>query len=192
MTLDVGSTPETIDVEIRTSTITPTTFASPETAIAPADINVTVGGAIGSLTINMPTLTHTYGVAVDNGFVWTGVDGNLVRLVPQVIGGADDQSAPVAMSMAGPSNSKIRVDVTVSNRGTGSITGDALYLYSPGQSPKSAPFTLAAGATQELTDAFGNLANPTRPRAGRGSGSPAERRRISSPRSERRGSPRSA
>ena len=159
-TLDVGSTPETIDVEIRTSTITPTTFASPETAIAPADINVTVGGAIGSLLINMPTLTHTYGVAVDNGFVWTGVDGNLVRVVPQVIGGAADQSAPVAMSMAGPSNSKIRVDVTVSNRGTGSITGDALYLYSPGQSPKSAPFTLAAGATQELTDAFGNLANP--------------------------------
>jgi streptogramin lyase len=158
-TLDVGSTEETIAVQVLHSTITPTTFNSPETPVTADNINVGAGGAIGSLLVNLPALAHTYGVTVDGGYVWIGVDGQLVRVVPQGIGGNSDESAPVALAMAGAANAKIQVDVTVSNKGSTSIVGDALYLFSPGASPKSAPFTLAPGATRELTDAFGNLGN---------------------------------
>src|SRR5262249_23473744 len=75
------------------------------------------------------------------------------------IGGATDQSVPGALALKGTADNKIRVDVTVSNRGAAQIRGDALYLYSPGASPRSTAVTLHAGATQELTDAFPNFAN---------------------------------
>ncbi|HEY2797351.1 MAG TPA: hypothetical protein VGK26_05630 [Thermoanaerobaculia bacterium] len=156
-TLAVGKTEETIPVQILQSVIAPTTFDSPETAIDPAKINIVNGGAIGSLTVNLTALTHTYGITLDGGYVWFGVDGQLVRVVPQTIGGTTDQSVPVALTQNGPADNKIRVDVTVSNRGTSQIRGDALYLFSPGASPRSAAFTLDAGATQELTDAFPNF-----------------------------------
>ena len=155
----VGSTPETIPVTIRTSTITPTTFDSPETAITSDKINVVTGLLVGGLTTNLTALTSTYGIAVDGGTIWAGVDGNLVRIVPQSIGNASDQSVPVATNLAGPADSKIRVEITLSNRGTGTISGDALYLFSPGTPPTSVPFALAAGATQLLTDAFGGAAS---------------------------------
>lgn len=157
--LPVGSTPETIAVQVVHSVIVPTSFNSPETPITADNISVVAGGAVGSLGINLTGLAHTYGVTVDGGYVWIGVDGQLVRVVPQTIGGNADQSVPVALSLAGGADSKIRVDVTLSNKGTAPIVGDALYLFSPGASPRSAPFTLAAGATQELTDAFGNFAS---------------------------------
>ncbi|MEP6992917.1 MAG: hypothetical protein ABI968_00250 [Acidobacteriota bacterium] len=154
--LDVGSVPETIPVTIRTTTITPTSFDSPETAITADNIAVAAGGAIGSLTTNLKALTSTYALTVDGGYVWIGVDGQLVRVLPQAIGSASDLSVPVATALAGPADSKIRVDITLSNTGTGTISGDALYLFSAASAPSSAPFTLAAGATQQITDAFGN------------------------------------
>ena len=154
-TLTVGKTAESIAVQILRSVITPTTFDSPETAIGTSNINVASGGAIGSLTVNLTALAHTYGITVDGGYVWVGVDGQLVRVVANTVGGATDQSVPVALAMNGAADNKIRVDVTVSNRGTAPIRGDALYLFSPGASPRSAAFTLDAGATQELTDPFG-------------------------------------
>jgi streptogramin lyase len=157
-TLTVGKTLETIVVQILQSVITPTSFDSPETAITATNINVANGGAIGSLTVNMTALTHTYGITVDGGYVWVGVDGQLVRVVANTIGGATDQSVPVALTQNGTADNKIRIDVTVSNRGTTQIRGDALYLFSPAGSPRSTAFTLDAGATQELTDAFPNFA----------------------------------
>jgi streptogramin lyase len=159
VTQDVGKTPETLAVTVMTSTITPTTFDSPEVAVGDANINVVAGGAIGSLTYNLTALAHTYGITIDGGYVWFGADGQLVRVTPQTIGGGNDASVPVALAQTGAADAKIRVDVTLSNRGTGTIKGDVLYLFSGGASPRSVAFSLDPGATQELTDAFGNFGN---------------------------------
>ncbi|HEY1251536.1 MAG TPA: hypothetical protein VGH97_10125 [Thermoanaerobaculia bacterium] len=159
VTNDVGKTAESIAVQVLNSVIAPTSFDSPETPITDANINLAAGGQIGSVVVNMTALAHTYGITVDGGYVWVGVDGQLVRVNPQTIGGTTDQSVPVALTQNGTADNKIRVDVTVSNRGTAQIRGDALYLFSPAASPRTAAFTLDPGATQELTDAYPNFAN---------------------------------
>lgn len=158
-TLDVASSSNARAVTIRTSTIAPTTFESTNSAIAASDLTV-ASGSFGIMTTAFPS-TNTYGIAVAGGFLWIGTDGKLANLVLQSIGGATDQSVPTALSLAGPSNSRIRVDMTLSNRGSAAISGDALYLYSPGAFAARVPFTLAAGATQLLSDAFGSFGGST-------------------------------
>src|SRR5206468_10288578 len=157
LTLDVRSSPSATAITVRTSTISPTTFGTTPTDMA--SDKVTVSGNItypGVLATAIDS-TNTYGVAVAGGFVWVGTDGKLAKMTLQSIGGPTDLSVPVATSLNGPANNKVRMDLTLSNKGTAAIAGDALYLFSPGAFAARKSFSLAAGETQVLTDAFGNV-----------------------------------
>ncbi len=165
---EVRSSPGLTAVAIRNSTIVPTTFTTAATPM-PAD-TLDVSGSVTSPGVITTLLdsTGTYGVTVSGGFVWVGTNGKLVNVTLQSIGGAADVTVPVATSIAGPANNRVRIDLTLSNRGTGPLVGDALYLYSPGAFPPRTAFTLAPGATEVILDAFGNL----------GGGALLERRRA--------------
>src|SRR4029077_19287967 len=145
----------------RNSTIVPIDFTSTPTDIDPATFAVTNNGALGGvLAITFPS-SNTYGITVDGGRIWTGTDGQLAELNVQRIAAATDLSVPMATSLAGPSNSKIRIDVTLSNRGTSSQAGQGYYLYSPASFAPKHSFTLGANPTGLMSDAFGNLSSFT-------------------------------
>ncbi|HKD16576.1 MAG TPA: DUF5719 family protein, partial [Thermoanaerobaculia bacterium] len=97
------------------------------------------------------------GVVVDGGHVWAGTDGNLAQLNMQAIGDPPDVSVPIATSLSGSA----QIDITVSNRSTGSLPGTGFYLYSPASFAPRASFTLAGNATSFLGNAFGGLASST-------------------------------
>jgi streptogramin lyase len=159
--LSVLTTTPTIPVTVRNSTIVPIDFTSTPTDIDPATFAVTNNGTLGGLlAITFPS-SNTYGLTVDGGRIWTGTDGQLAELNVQAIGSATDLSVPMATSLAGPSNSKIRIDVTLSNRGSSSQTGQGYYLYSPASFAPKLPFTLGPNATSLMSDAFGNLSSFT-------------------------------
>ena len=139
----------------RTRTIVPTTFESGPAQIDSATITV-AAPSLGTLSTSFGS-TSTYGITVKNGAVWTGTDGKIARLNLQTIGTAPDLTIPSALNAGGASNNRVRSDVTIGNVGSAAIGGDFLYLYSPGSFAARFPFTLAAGATQVFTDAFGNL-----------------------------------
>ncbi len=161
------------DADFRDSVITPVTFTSTLAPFAPADLTVTSSGT-GLLNFNY-NKTNAYGINVDNGAVWTGSNGFLVRLVPQTLGGPTDQTLPLALQYGAAPSDTVRVDLTLSNRGTQPISGTALYQYSAGAYPRSKAFTLAAGQTVLLGDAFAGAA--TSPGAGERTHSPAGHRR---------------
>ena len=144
------------DADFRDSVITPVTFTSTLAPFAPADLTVTSSGT-GLLNFNY-NKTNAYGINVDNGAVWTGSNGFLVRLVPQTLGGPTDQTLPLALQYGAAPSDTVRVDLTLSNRGTQPISGTALYQYSAGAFPAARRFTLAAGQTVLLGDAFAGAA----------------------------------
>jgi streptogramin lyase len=143
----------------RDLTITPTTFDTSPSQSA-ADTIVVSAPSLGTLTTTIDS-TATYGIAVADGAVWAGTDGKLARMTLQTIGTAPDLTVPSALNGSGAANNEVRSDVTVANVGSTAITGDFLYLYSPGSFAARTPLTLAAGATQVFPDAFGALGNGT-------------------------------
>jgi streptogramin lyase len=155
LTLDVVSATLVAPVVVRNSTIVPTTFASPAEAATPSELTQS-SPQPGVLTTDFPS-TSNYCIAVAGGIVWVGTGGKLAMLNLQTVGGAADLSVPVATSLAGPADSKIAIQLTLSNLGSAPITGDALYLFSPGAFAARANFTLAPGETQWLPDFFGNV-----------------------------------
>jgi streptogramin lyase len=138
--------------EVRDSVITPVTFNPVNDPIAAADLTVSSTTA-GLLTLEF-TKVNAYGIAAAGGAIWTGSNGNLVRLVPQTIGNAADQTLPVALQLGSPPSDPIRVDLTLTNRGTASITGQALFQYSAGAFPRARTFTVGPGESLLLEDAF--------------------------------------
>lgn len=153
----VGSSLSTRAVIVRNSTIVPTDFTSVPVPIAASDFAVTnPGTAPGILTTTFPS-SNTYGITIVGGRIWAGTDGNLATLNLQAVGNATDLSVPMATTLAGPADSKIRIDVTVGNRGTAALAGQAVYLYSAGAASPRATYTLAANATSLIADTFGNL-----------------------------------
>ncbi len=162
--LEVRSTESLLPVLNRSFPIVPTTFETAATPLVDADFRVASNQSYPGTLVTQVPVTQAYGIAVDGGRVWFGAGGNLARVDLQTIGGPTDRSAPVANSAAGPPNDRIRIDITVSNAGTTAITGDALYMYSPGTFAAKATFALAPGATQVLQDAFGNVAEQPVPR----------------------------
>src|SRR5262249_40734946 len=87
----------------------------------------------------------------------TAQDGKLANLNLQTIGAPADRSVPVATSSAGPPDSRIRIDLTLSNKGSSAIIGEALYMYSPGAFASRYAFNIQPGDTQVVADAFGNI-----------------------------------
>jgi streptogramin lyase len=158
-TLDVVATSLAAPVVVRNSTIVPTTFSSPPVAVTPSELTQT-SPLPGILTTDVPS-TNGYAINVSGGLVWLGTTGKLAMLNLQAIGGSADQAVPVATSLAGPSNSRIAVQATLSNLGAEPISGDALYLFSPGAFAARTAFTLAPGETQSLPDFFGNVGSTT-------------------------------
>ena len=151
-----------IAVTVQTSIIVPTQFAVAPTPIDPTTftVNYAVAGAIGTITAAWTTV-NAYGITVDGGRVWCGTDTALASLNLNSIGDLSDWSVPVASSLAGAANSKVEIDVTAANRGADTLTGAALYMFSPAAFAARATFTLATGGTTLLKDAFGNVASPT-------------------------------
>ncbi len=159
LTLDVRKIDSLVPVTTRTFPVAPTTFETESTALVDDDFEVAGNSSFPGVLVTQVPVTQAYGIDVDGGFVWFGAGGNLVKVELQTIGGVTDASVPVASSAAGPTNNRIRIDVTLSNTGTTAIAGDALYMYSPGAFTSRIPFALAPGATQVLQDAFGNVGN---------------------------------
>ncbi len=160
-TLTVGSSVSGRLATLRQSIIIPTDFTSASTVISPSDFTVTNPGVTGGiLTTTFPS-ANTYGITVVGGRLWMGTDGQLAAINLQTVGGVTDQSVPMATALGGAASSKVRIDVTLSNRGTGSISGQSLFLYSPADFAPKATFTLGAGATLLPPDTFGNLADST-------------------------------
>jgi len=141
-------------------TITPTTFASSPEAIAGADLKVTLG--IGVLRTEIPW-TNAYGIEVVGGEVWVGSSGKLAKLDLQTIGGASDLIVPVATQLAGPVESEGRVDIMLYNPSDTPISGQALFLFSPGAFAARATFNVGPGQTSLVSDAFGDLGSATIP-----------------------------
>ncbi|HEY6147934.1 MAG TPA: hypothetical protein VIZ69_09555, partial [Thermoanaerobaculia bacterium] len=152
-TFTVGSVVNKIAAVIRDSTITPTMFTTTQDAIA-ADTLKTSNGAVGTLRTEFPT-TNGYGISAAGGVIWVGTEGHLDRLVLQAIGSPSDLSVPVATEFGVSPGARIKIDITLENRGTGSISGDALYLFSPGSFAPRTTFTVDPGGTVLLSDAFG-------------------------------------
>jgi streptogramin lyase len=159
LTLDVRSVPSLVPVQTRTFAVPPTTFATEETALPEADFRVAANAAYPGVLVTQVPVTQAYGINVVGGYVWFGAGGNLTKVELQSVGGANDVSVPVASSAAGPSNNRIRIDITLANTGTGAIAGDAYFMYSPGAFASRVNYTLAPGETQVLADAFGNVGN---------------------------------
>jgi streptogramin lyase len=139
-------------VAIRESEITPIDFNSVPASLLAADLTVT--SATAGILVLEYTKTNAYGLKVDGGAVWVGTNGHVVRLVPQTIGGATDQTLPVALQLGTAPVDVVRVNLTLHNRGSAPISGSALYQFSAGAFPRSRAFTVAPGGTVLLEDAF--------------------------------------
>ena len=157
-TLDVGSVANRTRATVRDTTITPTVFNTEVSNITQADLKLT-SAVPGVLSTEFPS-RNAFGIDVAGGVVWVGSEGKLARLVLQTIGAPEDLAVPVASQIAGPPESQIRVEITLHNRGTAPISGQALYLFSPGSFARSADFTLAPGETKILVDPFKDAASP--------------------------------
>lgn len=153
-TNDVGASTNRRRAEIRDTTITPTTFGTTSDPVPEADLKVT-STAPGILRTEIPS-RNAYGIDVEGGVVWVGSEGRVARLLLQTIGTAADLAVPVASQFTGPEDSQIRVQITLHNRGSQPITGDALYLFSPASFAPRATFTVGPGETLVLDDAFRN------------------------------------
>ena len=155
--LEERAIPSPFRVETRTFPVPPTTFTTEETALTDADFRVASNASYPGVLINQIPVTQAYGIDVEGGFVWFGSGGNLVRVEMQTIGGETDVSSPVASSAGGTADNRIRIDITLSNTGAAPIAGEALFMYSPGAFAARTTFTLEAGETRVLADAFGSI-----------------------------------
>ena len=92
--------------------------------------------------------------------------GKVAHLQLQTVGAPSDLVAPVATQLAGAADVEGRIDVTLYNPSDTTISGDLLYLFSPGFFAARTSFTLAPGQTSLLSDAFGDLGSATVPFVG--------------------------
>ncbi|HTR04766.1 MAG TPA: hypothetical protein VMN82_16380 [Thermoanaerobaculia bacterium] len=154
--LAVGSALATIPVGQLQSVVVPTDFTSTVATMDPTQFTIT-NPVPGNLTLTFPA-SNTYGIEVVGGRIWTGTDGNLAALNLQTVGAATDRSVPMATTLAGAADSRVRIDTTVSNSGASTINGAGYYLYSPAQPTPRLTFQVVSGGTTVIPDSFGTLA----------------------------------
>jgi streptogramin lyase len=145
---------------IRDSTITPTTFVSKTNGFGASDLTVTAGAAGTGILSTSFANRNAYGITVADGYVWTGSDGGIVRLLLQNIGEDENLAVPIAFQSAADAPPLDRVDVTLANQGDSTISGDLLFLYSPASFAASVPFAVNPRSTAVLTDVFHNVQSP--------------------------------
>jgi streptogramin lyase len=151
-TLGTKSLVNQIATTTRDSTITPTNYTSTLATFAATDLTVTAP-TVGILTTTIPD-TNAYGISAQDGGVWVGSNGFLVRLTLQSIGEAADLTVPFAAEYGVSPGERITADLTLYNRGSSAISGDALFLHSPGSFAPRATFSVDPGATVFLPDVF--------------------------------------
>ena len=154
-TFDVGSLVNNRRATVNDYTITPTTFASAAATIPVDDLKVGAG-VPGILRTEVPW-QNAYGIDVVDGEVWVGTAGRLAHVQLQTVGTASDLVAPAASQRTGTATTETRVDIFLHNAGNEAISGEILYLFSPGFFAARQTFSLAAGGTSLLADAFGDL-----------------------------------
>jgi hypothetical protein len=154
-TSDVGSLVNNRRATVNDYTITPTTFASAAATIPVEDLKVGAG-VPGVLRTEVPW-QNAYGIDVVDGEVWVGTAGRLAHVQLQTVGSASDLVAPAASQRTGTATTETRVDIFLHNSSNEPISGEILYLFSPGYFAARQTFSLAAGGTSLLADAFGDL-----------------------------------
>jgi streptogramin lyase len=157
VTVDVGAVPSSFRVTTRSSTAIRSTFTSTVAAMPADGLSISSNVSYPGILVTQFPPTHAFGITVVGGRVWTGQDGMLASLDLQSVGAETDRSVPVATSSAGPPDSRIRIDLTLSNKGSTAVVGEALYMYSPGAFAARYAFNIPPGDTQVVTDAFGNI-----------------------------------
>lgn len=158
-TLTVGAVVNGFAAKIRDTTITPTTYTSTSAPIAAADLTTAVISP-GTLQTHY-TNNNGYGISAAGGHVWVGSDGKLIKLVLQSIGEAADVTVPVVAQFGVSPGPRIQTDLTLYNRGSTALSGEALYLFSPGSFAPRTTFTVPAGQTALLSDAFSAASSPS-------------------------------
>jgi streptogramin lyase len=156
-TAAVGAVPSAFNVTTKSSTAIRSTFTSTVAAMAADGLSISSNVSYPGILVTQFPPTHAFGITVVGGSVWTGQDGKLANLNLQTIGVPADRTVPVSTSSAGPADSRIRIDLTLSNKGSTAIVGEALYMYSPGAFSSRYAFNVQPGDTQVVTDAFGNI-----------------------------------
>ena len=136
----------------RDTTIVPTTFTTKAAPIAATDLVVTAAGT-GLVRTQFPSV-NAFGLTAAGGGVWVGTDGNLARLSLVTNANDSDLIVPVAAQTGISPGPRVRIDITLTNHGTAAVTGNALFLFSPGVFIPQIPFTVNPGQTLLLTDAF--------------------------------------
>jgi hypothetical protein len=134
------------------STITPVSFTPTNAAFAASDL--TVASVVPGLLSITFARTNAYGIGVRGGAIWAGSTANLVRLIPQTIGGPTDQTLPAAFQFGKPPADKVRADMTLHNKGSARVSGTALFQYSPAAFPQTLAFDVGPGETVLYSDAF--------------------------------------
>ena len=158
-TLTVGSVANKIKVVIRDTTITPVVFTSKADPIAGADLKVTAVSS-GVVATEFPS-TNGYGISAAGGIVWVGTEGKIARILPQTIGAETDLTVPVTAELGASGAGPVHTEITLFNKGSDPISGNILYLYSPGAFAFNKSFTIAPGETQFVPDAFAGLTAST-------------------------------
>jgi streptogramin lyase len=157
VTVPVSAVPSSFKVTFDTRTAIKSTFTSTSETMPADGFSISSNVSYPGILVTQFPPTHAFGMAIVGGEVWTGQDGKIANVRLQTVGGPADTTVPVATSSAGNADDRIRIDITLSNKGTSAIGGEALYMYSPGAFAARATFTVGPGATQVLTDAFGNI-----------------------------------
>ncbi|HKD12130.1 MAG TPA: hypothetical protein VKE50_08640, partial [Thermoanaerobaculia bacterium] len=139
-TLDVKSVVNALAATTRDTTITPTNYTSTVANFAATDLVVT-SPASGLLTTTFPH-TDAFGISAQGGLVWTGSGGFLVRLTLNSIGQAADLTVPFAAEFGVSPGARITADLTLYNKGSATISGDALLLNSPAAFPPRTTFSV--------------------------------------------------
>ena len=154
-TLDVGRLVNNRRATVRDYAITPTTFASAAATIPVEDLKVGAG-VPGVLRTEVPW-QNAYGIDVVDGEVWVGTAGRLAHVQLQTVGAASDLVAPAASQRTGTATTETRVDILLHNTSDEPISGEMIYLFSPGYFAARQTFSLAPGGTSLVADAFGDL-----------------------------------
>jgi streptogramin lyase len=158
-TLDVSNIPDLRKATIRDSTAVVSTFTSTRTDAAASDVKIT-NDAPGLVRTQFPS-TNAYGLTATGRGVWVGSQTRLVHIQEPTIGTPGDLSALAAAQFGISPGARIQSDVTLVNRGSGVVAGDAVFLYSPGAFLPSASFSVDPSHTAVFPDFFGRFSNLT-------------------------------
>lgn len=158
--LDVSSIPNARAATIRDTTAIVSNFTSTRADAAVADVKIS-NDAFGLVRTQFPA-TNGYGVTVGASGVWVGSQTRLVRIQQPTLGSPGDLTSVAAAQFGVPGAPvRIETEATLVNRGSATVSGDAVFLFSPGAFFPAASYSVEPGQTAVLADVFGRFGSPT-------------------------------